>query len=105
MFCAPTATFEPLAASTTVGSSTGEGNSAISSRVWPATSGKNASTNAFASAGVLYIFQLAAISALRGIFLKSSSQFYRMDFSAQGDGGHNEMGGIRHPDRGTVTSI
>src|SRR5208337_3126904 len=52
----------------TVGSSTGEGNSAISSRVCPATSGKKASTNALASAGVLYIFQLAAISALRDMF-------------------------------------
>ena len=67
---APTATFDPLAAAITVGSRTGEGNRAISSRVCPATSGKNASTNAFASAGVLNIFQLAAISALRDIFLK-----------------------------------
>ncbi len=64
----PTATLEPLAASITVGSNTGEGNRAISSRVCPATSGKKASTNALASAGVLYIFQLAAISALRGMF-------------------------------------
>jgi prepilin-type processing-associated H-X9-DG protein len=38
--------------------------------VWPATSGKKASTKALASAGVLNIFQLAAISALRGIFVK-----------------------------------
>ena len=64
---APTATFDPLAAAITVGSSTGEGNRAISSRVWPATRGKKASTNALASAGVLNIFQLAAISALRDI--------------------------------------
>src|ERR1700689_4936078 len=68
MFCAPTATLDPLQAGITVGSNTGEGNSAISSRVCPATSGKKASTNAVASAGVLYIFQLAAISALRAIF-------------------------------------
>jgi hypothetical protein len=53
----------------------GEGNSAISSRVCPATSGKKASTNAWASAGVLYIFQLAAISALRDMSLSSSIQF------------------------------
>ncbi len=45
----------------TVGRRTGEGNRAISSRVWPATRGKKASTKALASAGVLYIFQLAAI--------------------------------------------
>src|ERR1700685_3126767 len=68
MFCAPTKTFDPLQAGITVGRSTGEGNSAISSRVCPATSGKKASTNAWASAGVLYIFQLAAISALRDMF-------------------------------------
>ena len=76
IFCAPTATFDPLHPSTTVGSSTGEGNRAISSRVCQATSGKKASTNALASAGVLYIFQLAAISALRDIF-----QFPQLDFS------------------------
>src|SRR5580693_4855922 len=68
MFCAPMATFEPLHAAVTVGSNTGEGNSAISSRVCPAASGKKASTNALASTGVLYIFQLAAISALRDMF-------------------------------------
>src|ERR1039457_1637704 len=67
MFWQPTATLEPFAAAITVGSSTGDGNRAISSRVWPATSGKKASTNALASAGVLYIFQLAAISFLRDI--------------------------------------
>src|SRR5215469_16612507 len=67
MFWQPTATFEPLAAGITVGSRTGDGKMAISSRVCPATSGKKASTNALASAGVLYIFQLAAISFLRGI--------------------------------------
>src|ERR1700691_5007549 len=65
MFCAPTATLEAMHAAVTAGSSTGEGNRAISSRVCPATSGKKASTNALASAGVLYIFQFAAISALR----------------------------------------
>src|SRR3954468_12616668 len=68
MFCAPTATFEPSTAPMTVGSRTGEGNSAIWSRSWPATSGSKASTNALASAGVLYIFQLAAIRALRDMF-------------------------------------
>jgi hypothetical protein len=41
--------------------------------VWPATRGKKASTKALASAGVLYIFQLAAISALRDIFWGSST--------------------------------
>src|SRR6266568_4337793 len=67
MFWQPTATLEALHAAVTVGSSTGDGNRASSSRVWPATRGKKASTNALASAGVLYIFQLAAISFLRDI--------------------------------------
>jgi len=67
-FCAPTATLLPLAAAITVGSRTGEGNRAISSRVCPATRGKKGIDKAFASAGVLYIFQLAAMSALRAFF-------------------------------------
>src|SRR5208282_1915583 len=89
MFCAPTATFDALHAAVTVGRSTGDGNSAISSRVCPATSGKKASTNAMASAGVLYIFQLAAISALRDIFQDSSTRFYGIDFGARGGGWHS----------------
>src|ERR1700722_18635201 len=89
MFCAPTATFEPLHAAVTVGSSTGEGNSAISSRVWPATSGKKASTKALASAGFLYIFQLAAISDLRDIFLWFLDLILVHAFVTQSDGEHN----------------
>src|ERR1035441_7689664 len=89
MFCAPIATFEPLAAAISVGSSTGEGNKAISSRVCPATSGKKASTKALASAGVLYIFQLAAISALRGIFLGLLESIVMDDLRTQGDDEHN----------------
>src|ERR1039458_2003702 len=89
MFCAPTATLLPLAAAITVGSSTGEGNRAISSRVCPATSGKKASTNALASAGVLYIFQLAAIIALRGIFLRLLESIVVDYLRREGDDGHN----------------
>src|SRR5215469_14779043 len=75
MFCAPTATLECLAASITDGSRTGEGNRAISSRVWPETRGRNASTKAFASEGVLYIFQLAAMSFLRDIVWSPQGDF------------------------------
>src|SRR5579872_308325 len=79
---------EPLAAAITVGNSTGEGNSAISSRLLPATSGRKASTNALASAGVLYIFQLAAISFFRDICPESSLRFYRTEERASGDRQH-----------------
>src|ERR1039458_3305393 len=89
MFCAPTATLLPSAAAITVGSSTGEGKRAISSRVCPATSGKKASTNALASVGVLYIFQLAAISALRGIFLRLLESIVVDYLRWEGDDGHN----------------
>src|SRR5664279_1105204 len=89
MFWQPTRTLEPLAASITVGSRTGEGNRAISSRVCPATSGKKASTNALASAGVLYIFQLAAISALRGIVLRLLESIVVDYLRWEGDDGHN----------------
>src|SRR5580692_11788572 len=89
MFCAPTATLEPLAASITVGSRTGEGNSTISSRWWPATSGRKASTKALACAGVLYIFQLAAIRALRDMFFVGILiSILGHTPSLPGDGGH-----------------
>src|SRR5208337_5594038 len=97
MFWHPTATFEPLAASITVGSRTGEGNRAISSRVCPATSGKNASTNAFASAGVLNIFQLAAISALRDIFRNPQSNFSGWNSTVQVTAGTGSKRKIRPP--------
>src|ERR1700760_3152062 len=91
MFWQPTATFEPLAAAITVGSRTGDGKRAISSRVWPATRGRKASTKALASAGVLYIFQLAAISFLRDIVVGlSSRQFYRIETWNPGDGRHRK---------------
>src|SRR5450432_2883319 len=67
MFCAPAATFDPVTAAMTTPSEVMEGQSTISSRSCPATSGKNALTKFCDSAGVLYIFQLAAISALRGM--------------------------------------
>jgi hypothetical protein len=65
--------------------------SAISSRVWPATRGRKASTKALASAGVLYIFQLAAMSAVRAIVMWVSSEFNSsgMELVRRGDGGHN----------------
>src|ERR1035438_7889727 len=89
MFCAPTATFEALHAAVTVGSNTGEGKRAISSRSWPATSGKKASTKALASAGVLYIFQLAAIRALRGILSELLRLILVDGIGGRGDGGHS----------------
>src|SRR5215471_13607000 len=42
--------------------STNGGQRTISSRTWPRTSGRKAATNSRACCGVLYIFQLAAIS-------------------------------------------
>ena len=65
MFCAPTATFEPAAAATAACRSTNGGQTTISSREWPATMGRNSAKNAVVCSGVLYIFQLAAISFLR----------------------------------------
>src|SRR4051812_29921797 len=88
MFCAPTATLEPFAASITVGSRTGDGKRAISSRVCPATMGRNASTKAFASEGVLYIFQLAAISFLRDILCGVLKMILSDQKWAGGDGKH-----------------
>jgi len=71
-----------------VGNNTGDGNRAISSRVCPATSGKNASTNALASAGVLYIFQLA-LSMLYETFGRFLNSILVDGFQHSGDGGHN----------------
>ncbi len=58
------AMFEPLAAAITVGNKTGEGNSAISSRLWPATRGRKASTNALGLGRrfVAHLPKFAAIS-------------------------------------------
>jgi len=41
-----------------------------------------------ASAGVLYIFQLAAMSALRGIFIKLLRAILADGIEGSGDGGH-----------------
>src|SRR6185437_5477618 len=65
MFCAATRTGLLRAASITVGSSTGEGHTTISVSLCLPISGANAFMKAVASSGVLYIFQLAAISILR----------------------------------------
>src|SRR5690348_938302 len=89
MFCAPTFTLDPRAPSTTAGSKTGEGKSAISSRVCEATSGRKASTKALASAGVLYIFQLAAIRAFLDILCGFLDSILRDGFGRPSDDRHN----------------
>src|SRR5579862_624151 len=62
----------PCASSTTAGIQTKGGQTTISSRVCPLTKGRKARMNSRACCGVLYIFQLAAISFLRGIvFLRT----------------------------------
>src|SRR5580698_2990180 len=65
MFCPPIATLEPATAGTTALSEVSEGQRTISSRSCPLTSGRKALTYSSASAGVLYIFQFAAMSGLR----------------------------------------
>src|SRR5690242_12870165 len=66
------AILEPFAASTAAGMHTKGGQTAISSRVWLATRGRKARKKSRAWSGVLYIFQLAAMSFLRGkVLLKN----------------------------------
>src|ERR1035437_9835385 len=65
MFCAPTATFDPRAACTAACRPTNGGQTTISSREWPSTMGRNSAKKAVVCSGVLYIFQLAAMSFLR----------------------------------------
>src|SRR5258708_2751830 len=62
MFCTPTATFDPRAASTAVATLVYDGHTTISSRVCPAASGRKSRKKSRVSSGVLYIFQLAAIT-------------------------------------------
>src|SRR6478609_8123531 len=57
--------FEDLAASTTAARSTKGAHTTASQSALPATSGTSARINAPASPGVLYIFQLPAITGLR----------------------------------------
>ena len=64
MFWAATATGEPLAAATTAASAV-NGGATSASPAAPATPFRISSTSATASATVLYIFQLPAISFLR----------------------------------------
>src|SRR3954447_8340097 len=61
-------TFEPLEASRAADRSTNGGHTTISSRVCPETIGRKSRKNSRVWSGVLYIFQLAAIT----FFLMSS---------------------------------
>src|SRR3954451_16619599 len=62
IFCAPTRMFEPLTASTAAVRSVKGGQITISQCSDLSTSGRNFSKNAVVSAGVLYIFQLPAMT-------------------------------------------
>jgi hypothetical protein len=59
------ATFDPLASSIAAGKSMKEGQTTISSRVCPETRGRKLLKKSRVWSGVLYIFQLAAITFLR----------------------------------------
>src|SRR6202789_756302 len=65
MVCAPAVALVPLVASITRCSEDMVGKMVMSLEVWSLTSGRNSSRKANDSLGVLYIFQLAAISGLR----------------------------------------
>src|ERR1039457_2137541 len=81
--CAATRMGWLRAASTTAGSSVGEAQSTTSAWLWGAASGRNALMKATASSGVLYIFQLAAMSFLRGILFIFLSYDFRLELSAE----------------------
>src|ERR1700677_4483538 len=65
MFCAPMRAWVLRAASTRTGSDVIGGQRTASTLCWPEMKGRNAERKAVDSEGVLYIFQLAAISSLR----------------------------------------
>ena len=67
MFCAATLRFEPLAAASTAVKSTAGAAIPASTRSAEGSFDATASTNAFASSGFLFIFQLPAINGLRDI--------------------------------------
>src|SRR5437764_15352053 len=75
------AIWEPLAASSAEWRSTQGGQTTISSRSCPFTNGMKSWKNCRDCSGVLYIFQLAAISFFRGMY----ESFYEK-FSAQENG-------------------
>src|SRR6266850_1933544 len=73
------ATFEPFAESTAAGMSINGGQTTISSRSCPATSGKKSRKKFRDWSGVLYIFQLAAITfVLMEILFQSSVEIWRL---------------------------
>src|ERR1019366_7313896 len=88
IFCAPTATFDPRAASTAACRSRNGGQITISSREWPATMGRNSAKNAVVCSGVLYIFQLAAMSFLRVMV----SVHFQRQVGGQGASGMGVLG-------------
>ena len=72
MFCAATLRSEPLAAASTAVKSTAGAAIPASTRSAVGSFDATASTNAFASSGFLFIFQLPAINGLRDISHTSS---------------------------------
>src|SRR5271157_6594487 len=97
MFCAPMRMFDPCAAPTAAVRFVKGGQITVSQWSAPPASGRNASKNAMVSAGVLYIFQLPAMT---GFLIRSvSKRDLRQEAFAVFDG-HSEIGGHGLPDIG-----
>src|SRR3954451_16273721 len=94
IFCAPTRMFEPLTASTAAVRFVKGGQITISQCEDFSTSGRNFSKNCVVSAGVLYIFQLPAMTGVRIIVLRR----YGREKTRSLPDPHPEVLGDRLPD-------